>query len=98
VRAEAGDVYGAGPDDLAARLQAKNPSLRFGTAGSSGPESVQVVGGGNGPATLVVRSSSGAYVAGWTDGGSTLYYRGDQPPAVGAGPPSGAGWGASPVG
>ncbi len=97
VRVESGGSFGTGPDDFAGRLQAKNPSLRFSTAGSDGPESVQVLGGGSGPATLVVHSSSGAFVAAWTDGGSTMYYRGEQPPAAGAGPSSGGGWSASPV-
>jgi hypothetical protein len=98
VRAEAGGSYGAGAADLARRLQEKDPSKQFVTTASSGPEVVQVLGGGSGPAMLVVMSPSSAYVAGWTDGSQTRFYRGDQPPAFSAGRPEGGGWGDSPPG
>jgi hypothetical protein len=96
VRAESGS-YGAGPDDLAQRLQSRDPSMRFSTALSSGPEQIQVQGGGAAPAMLVVQSTSMNYLAIWSDGATTAYYRGVQPPALPAQQPAGGGWSAQPV-
>jgi hypothetical protein len=98
VRAESGGSYGAGADDLGQRLQERDPSLRFSTAPSSGPTQIQVLGGGSSPALLMARSSSDAYLGAWTDGTTTVYYRGDQPPQLTTEPPSGAGWSDTPPG
>jgi hypothetical protein len=92
VRAESGGNYGSGSDDLAQRLQARDPSKRFTTTPSTGPEQVQVLGGGAGPLMLVVRSPSERYLATWDDGSATLYYRGDQPAAFTGQRPEGPGW------
>lgn len=90
VRAESGaDVAAA---ELAGMLQAKNPSKRFGTAPSTGPEEIQVLGGGS-TLLLVVRGSPESYVAAWDDGGVTLYYRGAQVPQFTSQRPAGPGWG-----
>lgn len=96
VRTELGGSYGTGPDDLAARLQAKDPSKRFGTGPSTGPDQVQVVGGGATPAMLVVQSTSRNYLAVWSDGNVTAYYRGVQPPAFVTQRPVGGGWSEQP--
>jgi hypothetical protein len=95
VRTESGG-YGAGPDDLAAMLQAKDSSKRFGTAPSTGPDQVQVVGGGTAPAMLVVQSASHNYLAVWSDGSATAYYRAAQPPAFVTQRPAGGGWSEQP--
>jgi hypothetical protein len=93
VRSESGGTYGSGPDDLAAALQARDPSKRFGVTPSTGPEEIQVVGGGSDPVMLVAKSASHAYLAVWDDGGgATLYYRGVQQPAFAVERPAGAGW------
>jgi hypothetical protein len=96
VRTESGS-YGSGPDDLAQRLQARDPSKRFATAPSGGPEQIQVQGGGAAPAMLVVQSTSKNYLAVWSDGSTTAYYRGIQPPALPAQRPAGGGWSEQPV-
>lgn len=91
VRSETGGSYGAGPDDLAARLQARDGSRRFATTPSGGPDQIQVLGGGA-SMMLVVRSVSDNYVAVWDDGSGTLYYRGPQAPQLTTQRPSGGGW------
>jgi hypothetical protein len=96
VRAEAGGSFGANAGDLARRLKERDASKQFVTTASTGPEVIQVLGGGTGPAMLVVLSPSNAYVAAWTDGSQTGFYRGEQPPAFSATQPEGAGWGDSP--
>jgi hypothetical protein len=97
VRTESGGSYGSGPEDLAQRLQARDPSKRFGLAPSTRPEEMQVLGGGAGPAMLVVRSASNAYLAVWDDGGgATLYYRGLAPPQFTSERPRGEGWSEQP--
>jgi hypothetical protein len=99
VRSEAGGSAGTGPADLAARLQGRNPSVRFAATPSGGPEEVQVVGGGPQPVMLVAKSQSGSHLAVWDNGGgATLYYRGEQPPAYTVQAPGGAGWSNSPNG
>jgi hypothetical protein len=95
VRTESGS-FGAGPDDLAQRLQAKDPSKRFATTPSTGPEQIQVLGGGATPAMLVVQSTSRNYLAVWSDGNATAYYRGTQPPALVTQLPVGGGWSEQP--
>ena len=98
VRTESGGNYGNGPEDLAQRLQARDPSKRFSVAPSTRPEEVQVLGGGPEPAMLVARSTSEAYLAVWDDGGgATLYYRGVQPPQFTTQRPTGEGWSEQPV-
>jgi hypothetical protein len=92
VRAESGGSFGAA--ELAGLLQARNPSKRFGTGPSTGPDQIQVLGDGS-ALMLVVRSSPQAYLAAWDDGGTTLYYRGEQPPQFTAQQPAGPGWGAT---
>jgi hypothetical protein len=96
VRAESGG-YGAGPDDLAQRLQSRDPAKHFSTAPSTGPEQIQVQGGGAAPAMLVVQSTSKNYLAVWSDGSTTAYYRGIQPPALPPQRPAGGGWSEQPV-
>ena len=96
VRAESGGNYGSGSDDLAQRLQARDPSKRFTTTPSTGPEQIQVLGGGAGPLMLVVRSPSERYLAAWDDGSATLYYRGDPPPQFTGQRPAGPGWTSTP--
>lgn len=95
VRADTGG-FGTGADDLAQRLKARDPSVNFTTAASNGPEEVQVVGGGTSPVMLVAKSPSDAYLAGWTDGAATRYYRGVQAPQLSATPPEGGGWSSQP--
>jgi hypothetical protein len=96
VKAEAG-AYGASTDDFVQRLQAKDPSKRFGTTPSTGPDQVQVVGGGSAPAMLVVQSTSRNYLAIWDDGNGTVYYRGVQSPALVTQRPVGGGWSDQPL-
>lgn len=96
VKTESGGTYGSGAEDLAQKLQAKDPSKRFSTGPSSGPEQVQVLGGG-GAAILVAQGASDVYVAIWDDGnGSPMYYVGSRPPPFSAQKPSGAGWSSQP--
>ena len=97
VRSETGGGYGSGPEDLAQRLQARDPSKRFSTAPSTAPEQIQVLGGGAQPVILVVRSVSTLYLAAYLDtSGTTLYYRGLEAPQLTNGPPSGTGWSQTP--
>jgi hypothetical protein len=97
VKTEAGGSYGSGAEDFAQRLQAKDPSKRFTTAPSGGPEQVQVLGGG-GAAMLAAQSQSDSYVAVWDDGGGTpMYYRGTQLPPFSAQRPTGGGWSPQPL-
>jgi hypothetical protein len=96
VKSESGS-YGAGSDDLAQRLQSRDPSKRFATSPSTGPEQIQVLGGGSAPAMLVVQSVSRNYLAVWSDGSATAYYRGVQPPAPMTQRPVGGGWSEQPV-
>jgi hypothetical protein len=97
VRSESGGSYGSGAEDLAQKLQAKDPSKKFSTAPSGGPEQIQVLGGG-GAAMLVASSESKSYLAVWDDGsGTPMYYRGAQPPPFSAQRPSGGGWSDRPL-
>jgi hypothetical protein len=97
VKTESGGSYGSGAEDLAQRLQAKDPSKKFTTAPSAGPEQIQVLGGG-GAAMMVAQSQPDSYLAVWDDGnGTAIYYRGTQPPAFSAQRPSGGGWSEQPV-
>ena len=97
VRTESGGTFGTGAEDLAQRLQARDPSKRFTTGPSNGPEQIQVLGGG-GAALLVARGQSQSYVAVWDDGnGSPMYYHGAQPPEFSAQRPAGGGWTAQPL-
>jgi hypothetical protein len=95
VRTEFGG-FGANPDDLAQKLQARDPSKRFGTGASTGPEQIQVLGGGAIPAMLVIQSTSRNYLAVWSDGNVTEYYRGVQPPTPVTQRPAGGGWSEQP--
>jgi hypothetical protein len=91
VRAESGG-YGSG-GDLVQKLQAKDPSKRFTSAPSTGPDDIQVLSGGSAAMMLVARSPSGAYLAVWDNAaGTTLYYRGDQPPQFARERPAGPDW------
>jgi hypothetical protein len=94
VRAEAGGEVAA--TDLAARLQAKDPSKRFGTGPSTDTDVIQVLGSGS-AVMFVVRSSEEAYLAAWDDGSTTLYYKGAQPPQFTGQRPAGPGWGPTPA-
>ena len=97
VRTESGGSYGSGAEDLAQRLQAKDPSKKFSTAASAGPEQIQVLGGG-GAAMLAASSGSDSYLAVWDDGnGTPMYYRGAQPPPFSPQRPSGGGWSDRPL-
>jgi hypothetical protein len=92
VKTESGGTYGTGAEDLAQKLQARDPSKRFSTAPSAGPENIQVMGGG-GAAILVAQGAPDVYVAIWDDGnGGPMYYVGKQPPPFSAQRPSGGGW------
>jgi hypothetical protein len=98
VRTESGGTFGSGAEDLAQRLQARDPSKRFSIAPSTGSDQVQVLGGG-GAALLVARSQSDAFVAVWDDGnGTPMYYHGAQPPPFSAQRPAGGGWTTQPLG
>jgi hypothetical protein len=97
VKTESGGSYGSGAEDLAQKLQAKDPSKRFSTAPSAGPEQVQVLGGGA-AAILVAQGAPDVYVAIWDDGnGSPMYYTGTRPPPFSAEKPAGAGWSDRPL-
>ena len=97
VKAESGGSYGSGAEDLAQKLQAKDPSKRFSTAPSGGPEQIQVLGGG-GAAMLVATSESKSYLGVWDNGnGTPMYYRGAQPPPFSPQRPSGGGWSDRPL-
>lgn len=95
VRADTGG-FGTNAEDLAQRLKARDPSVNFTTEDSNGPEEIQVQGGGTIPVMLVAKSPSDAYLAGWTDGAATRYYRGEQEPQLSATPPQGGGWSPQP--
>jgi hypothetical protein len=97
VRTESGGSFGTSAEDFAQRLQARDPSKRFTTGPSNGPEQIQVLSGG-GVAMLVARGQSASYVGVWDDGGgSPTYYHGVQPPAFTAQRPAGAGWSPQPL-
>jgi hypothetical protein len=97
VRTESGGTYGSNAEDLAQKLQAKDPSKRFSTAPSAAPEQIQVLGGG-GAAILVAQGAPDVYVAIWDDGnGNPMYYIGKQPPPFSAQKPSGSGWSDRPL-
>jgi hypothetical protein len=84
--------------DVAAALQAKDPTNRYTTEAPAMPGVVQVLGGGGGAVMLVAlanvpsKDSPAAYVAAWQELGTTRYYAGPQPPTFTAEPPSGSGW------
>jgi hypothetical protein len=97
VKTESGGTYGINAEDLAQKLQAKDPSKRFSTAPSAAPEQIQVLGGG-GAALLVAQGAPDVYVAIWDDGnGNPMYYMGKQPPPFSAQKPSGGGWSDRPL-
>jgi len=97
VKTESGGTFGTNAEDLAAKLQAKDPSKRFSTAPSAAPEQIQVLGGG-GAALLVAQGAPDVYVAIWDDGnGNPMYYMGKQPPPFSAQKPSGVGWSDRPL-
>ena len=92
---------GAAPADLAAALQAKDPSNRYVTTVPPNTGVVQVVGGGGGPLLLVAMSDPGSdgrpaqYVGVWQAAGTTRYYAGTAPPTYTTSPPTGPGWGST---
>ena len=97
VKTESGGTFGSNAEDLAQKLQAKDPSKRFSTAPSTAPEQIQVLGGG-GAAILVAQGAPDVYVAIWDDGnGNPMYYMGKQPPPFSAQKPSGVGWSDRPL-
>jgi hypothetical protein len=97
VKTESGGTFGTNAEDLAQKLQAKDPSKRFSTAPSMAPEQIQVLGGG-GAAILVAQGAPDVYVAIWDDGnGNPMYYMGKQPPPFSAQKPSGPGWSDRPL-
>ena len=95
------DSGGAAVQDLAAALQAKDPSNRYTTAAPATTGVVQVLGGGGGPVMLVAMSDPGSeerlaqYVGVWQGSGTTMYYAGTTAPAYTAGAPAGPGWGST---
>jgi ABC-type Fe3+-hydroxamate transport system substrate-binding protein len=98
VKTESGGTYGTNAEDLAQKLQAKDPSKRFSTAPSAAPEQIQVLGGGGGAALLVAQGAPNVYVAIWDDGnGNPMYFMGKQPPPFSAQKPSGGGWSDRPL-
>ena len=84
------DAPGGTAQDMAAALQAKDPTNRYTTAAPTAAGIVQVAGGGGGPVMLVSINSSPSngrepyFVAAWQGGGSTMYYVGHQAPAYAA--------------
>jgi hypothetical protein len=90
---------GAGAADVAAALQAKDPTNRYTTAAPTEIGIVQVVGGGDQPVMLVAMSDPGSegrppqYVGVWQGSGTTMYYTGTAPPAYVTSAPAGPGWG-----
>jgi len=96
------EAPGAAPTDVAAALQAKDPTNRYTTAVPTDAGIVQVVGGGGGAVMLVAVNSASSdsreplYVAAWQASGTTMYYAGAQPPAYASSVPSAAGWSATP--
>jgi hypothetical protein len=95
----AGDVAGG---DVAAALQAKDPTNRYTTAPPTDAGMVQVTGGGGAPVMLTTINSAPAsgrapvYLAAWQGDGTTMYYAGAQPPPYSSSVPAGAGWSATP--
>ena len=93
---------GAAVQDLAAALQAKDPTNRYTTAAPTTTGVVQVLGGGGGPVMLVAMSDPGSqespaqYVSLWQGSGTTMYYAGTTPPAYTAAAPAGPGWAPTP--
>jgi hypothetical protein len=91
----------AGPD-VAAALQAKDPTNRYTTAVPAETGVVQVLGGAGGPVMLVALSTPASdgrpaqYVAAWQGTGTTMYYAGAAVPAYTSQPPAGPGWGSTP--
>ena len=81
------DSGGAAVQDLAAALQAKDPTNRYTTAAPTTTGVVQVLGGGGGPVMLVAISDPGSeerpaqYVGVWQGSGTTMYYAGTTAPA-----------------
>jgi hypothetical protein len=92
---------GAAPADLAAALQAKDPSNRYVTTVPTNTGVVQVVGDGGGPLLLVAMSDPGSegrqsqYVGVWQAAGTTRYFAGTAPPTYTTIPPAGPGWGST---
>ena len=87
-RARAGDSPRRAAQDLAAALQAKDPTNRYTTAAPTDAGIVQVLGGGGGPVMLV--SISASRVGGrepvvrrgaGRERAATMYYVGHEPPA-----------------
>ena len=95
------DSPGGTAQDIAARLQAKDPTNRYTTAAPTGAGITQVVGGGGGPIMLVSLNSAPSdgrepyFVAAWQGGGATMYYAGREAPAYSASAPAGTGWSAT---
>jgi hypothetical protein len=95
------DSPGLTAENLAAALQAKDPTNRYTTAAPTGAGLVQVLGGGGGPVMLVSINSAPSngrepyYVAAWQGEGSTMYYVGREAPAYSPGTPAGPGWSAT---
>ena len=92
----------AGGGDIAAALQAKDPTNRYTTTAPTDAGIVQVAGGGGAPVMLTTINSAPAagrapvYLAAWQATGTTMYYAGAQPPAYSSSAPAGAGWSATP--
>ena len=95
------DSGGAAVQDLAAALQAKDPTNRYTTAAPTTTGVVQVLGGGGGPVMLVAMSDPRSqerpaqHVGVWQGSGTTMYYAGTTAPAYTTGPPAGPGWGST---
>jgi hypothetical protein len=95
------DSGGAAGNNVAAALQAKDPTSRYTTETPAAAGVVQVLGGGGGAVMLVTLAEPPAkdraphYVAAWQEVGTTRYYSGEAPPAYTAEPPTGPGWGST---
>jgi hypothetical protein len=95
------DSGAAAVEDVAAALQAKDPTNRYTTAAPTETGVVQVLGGGGGPVMLVGLSDvagegrPAGYVAVWQGSGTTMYYAGTAAPAYTAEAPTGPGWGST---
>lgn len=97
VRTETVGTYGSGTNDLIARMRSRDPTKQYTAGASTGPDVIQVVGGGSAPLMLVAYSKAPAYLAAWQEGGAgTVYYRGEQPPQYTRQAPAGAGWSQTP--
>ena len=96
------DSPGGSAQNVAAALQAKDPTNRYTTAAPTDAGIVQVVGGGGAPVMLVSVNSAPSdsrdplYVAAWQGAGTTMYYAGAPAPAYTSSAPSGPGWSATP--